>query len=84
MKSDKPSNLAFYRGGTLALSTTPFYSAEHPSPDIFDPYPDYNSENWRKDWVGNFQTCRGPHGKDLDRTSRQDMVTVYRGNQDSK
>ncbi|KAJ6129965.1 hypothetical protein N7512_002745 [Penicillium capsulatum] len=74
-------NLAFYRGGTLQLTTSSKFRPGHPTPEIFDPYPDYNSEPWRKIWMGDFQACRGAHGEDLSRTSREDMVTAYRGKQ---
>jgi hypothetical protein len=48
---------------------------------VFDPYPDYNSEQWRRGWKGDFTAYRGPLGTTLDRFKPEDMMSVYRGNQ---
>ncbi|KAJ5795053.1 hypothetical protein N7457_001652 [Penicillium paradoxum] len=74
---DVPEN-AFYQGGTLSL-TTHIDGMGHPVPAIYDPYPAYNTPEWYKTWAGNFQTCIGPRGRDLDRGSSEDMISVYRG-----
>lgn len=50
---------------------------------VYDPYPEYNSEEWRNNWKGDFAACEGPRGTVLDRTTAEDMVSVYRGNQQS-
>ncbi|XHG06076.1 hypothetical protein AWENTII_009285 [Aspergillus wentii] len=73
-------NEKFYLGGTLSL-TTEEVGAAHPKPAIFDPYPAYNSHQWSKEWKGEYKVCEGPRGTDLDRTSPEDMISVYRGNQ---
>lgn len=54
----------------------------HPVPVIYDPYPAYNSPEWRANWTGKFRACTGPRGRDLDRTSNEDMISVYRGTQE--
>ncbi|KAJ5201439.1 uncharacterized protein N7498_006102 [Penicillium cinerascens] len=65
----------FYRGGTLTLDVG---SGEaHPSPVVFDPYPDYNGNEWRKESTGSFRACEGPRGYTLNRWSPEDMMTVY-------
>ncbi|KAE8153148.1 hypothetical protein BDV25DRAFT_127477 [Aspergillus avenaceus] len=74
-------NEQFYRGGTRSLTAPSISSASQPESVIYDPYPAYNSREWRKQWKGNFQPCTGPRGTDLDRTSRDDMISVYRGTQ---
>lgn len=73
----------FYQGGTLSLttSTNRHGGQSHPIPVIYDPYPDYNSPEWQRKWQGSVQACRGPRGDNLDRTSLEDMVSVYRGTQ---
>ncbi|KAJ5435375.1 Protein of unknown function DUF3405, partial [Penicillium cf. griseofulvum] len=63
----------FYRGGTLTVNGTPAI------PAIYDPYPEYNSQQWHDEFVGNFQACEGPRGKTLSRTSPKDMMSVYPG-----
>lgn len=66
----------FYLGGLKSLT-----SSDDPQPVIFDPYPDYNSEEWRTQWRGDFVACQGPRGRPLDRTSPLDMMSIYPGNQ---
>lgn len=71
----------FYKGSLLNLTI------DQPSPPlaaVYDPYPDYNSNQWRKKWAGRFRACEGPDEEDLDRSSRQDMMTVYPGIQKGK
>jgi hypothetical protein len=46
-------------------------------PVIYDPYPDYNSDNWRSHNLGTFHACQGPQRKPLSRLRAQDMVSVY-------
>lgn len=53
-------------------------------PFIYDPYPDYNGDEWRKVSLGSFQACAGPRGRLLSRSSADDMVSVYPGIPDSK
>lgn len=57
-------------------------NASHPVPSIYDPYPAYNSRNWKKEFHGKFRPCEGPRGHDLDRNSADDMIQVYMGQQD--
>ncbi|KAJ5478145.1 hypothetical protein N7530_003654 [Penicillium desertorum] len=71
----------FYEGGTLTLTSTESADASHPVPLIYDPYPAYNSREWKKKFHGKFQSCLGPRGRDLDRRSAEDMVQVYKGQQ---
>ncbi|KAJ6014320.1 hypothetical protein N7540_008911 [Penicillium herquei] len=45
----------------------PFLKTSHSElPIPYDPYPDYNSPEWRAKWTGNFQRCVGPDGSELD------------------
>ncbi|CAG7974360.1 unnamed protein product [Penicillium olsonii] len=74
------NDVSFYRGGTLSLSTQGDHT-EHPQPVIYDPYPSYNTFKWHKIWTGNHQPCRGPRGRDIDRSNTEDMMMVYRGTQ---
>src|ERR1700712_2569392 len=71
----------FYLGGTLTLTSISSANASHPTPFIFDPYPEYNSRRWRKQFQGNFRPCLGPRGRCLNRKSAEDMMQVYKGNQ---
>jgi hypothetical protein len=50
-------------------------------PDPCQLWPLYNSAQWRKEFTGRFHACEGPRGKPLSRSSAQDMVSVYTGNQ---
>jgi hypothetical protein len=68
----------FYLGGTLTLTEK---SLLHPDPFIYDPYPEYNSDKWEQLYRGRFRPCLGPRGRDLDRTTPEDMVMVYKGKQ---
>lgn len=68
----------FYEGGTLTLNSNQ-NDASHPSPVVYDPYPDYNSAEWHSSFAGRFQPCLGPRGRDLDRTNPEDMVSAYPG-----
>lgn len=70
-------NDKFYRGGTQFLTS----DDAPPKQVVYDPYPEYNSAEWRKSWKGDFAACNGPRGTVLDRSKPQDMVSVYRGNQ---
>lgn len=54
----------------------------HPTPSLYDPYPDYNSPEWQKLWKGHFLACEGPRGKALDRLDPEDMMSVYSGTQE--
>ncbi|KAH8903683.1 hypothetical protein BR93DRAFT_953031 [Coniochaeta sp. PMI_546] len=67
----------FYQGGIQSLTS----DEAPPKQVVYDPYPDYNSAEWRKSWKGDFAACRGPRGTVLDRTKPEDTVSVYRGNQ---
>ncbi|KAJ5092491.1 hypothetical protein NUU61_007361, partial [Penicillium alfredii] len=70
----------FYSGGTRFLIGSP-NTTRYPTPAIFDPYPEYNSKEWSKQWQGTFRPCTGPRGKTLDRTRSEDMMSVYPGTQ---
>ncbi|KAF7518687.1 hypothetical protein PCG10_010583 [Penicillium crustosum] len=70
----------FYRGGTLTVAHEND-DINPPIPVIYDPYPEYNSAQWRKEFTGRFHVCEGPRGKSLSRSSAQDMMSVYPGNQ---
>ncbi|RDW76289.1 DUF3405 domain-containing protein [Aspergillus mulundensis] len=65
----------FYRGGTSTIEDS------HPKHSIYDPYPSYNSQSWRRLWKGTFHACQGPRGTTLDRRNPEDMVLAYRGTQ---
>lgn len=69
-------NEKFYTGGTKSLT-----SGQSPRQVVYDPYPNYNSEEWRRKWRGDFAACEGPRGAALDRNSSDDMVSVYPGSQ---
>lgn len=74
-------NPKFYEGGTLTLTSQDDDASSPPKPAVYDPYPAYNSKQWRAAWKGDFRPCKGPRGKNLDRRRSEDMVLVYRGNQ---
>lgn len=76
-----PRDDRFYLGGTLSLTSAHSTDSSHPTPSIYDPYPAYNSRQWRKKYHGQFEPCMGPRGRDLDRTRAEDMVLVYKGKQ---
>lgn len=40
------------------------------------PYPHYNSAEWRKQWSGEYQSCLGARGRNLNE-SEQEMVRAY-------
>ncbi|KAL4784727.1 hypothetical protein BJX76DRAFT_356714 [Aspergillus varians] len=67
----------FYEGGTWSLTTGELPSS--PNPVVYDPYPDYDSWEWRSAFTGRFKTCKGPYSQDLDRQSPRDMISVYPG-----
>ncbi|KAJ6007332.1 hypothetical protein N7540_011308 [Penicillium herquei] len=67
----------FYRGGTLTLNNTNEKSGSKTV--VFDPYPDYNSDEWRKELRGSYRACKGPRGNALNRWDPQDTMTVYPG-----
>jgi Protein of unknown function (DUF3405) len=69
----------FYLGGTLTLTSQNRADRSHPVPIIYDPYPAYDSSEWRRTWGSRFQPCLGPRGQYLDRTRPEDMVHVYKG-----
>ncbi|GES61279.1 hypothetical protein ATEIFO6365_0006073800 [Aspergillus terreus] len=71
----------FYSGGTLSLTTQTEPFEAPPSPIVYDPYPDYNSREWKQQWKGYFYRCIGPRGTYLDHTSPDDMVSAYPGTQ---
>ncbi|CAI7645299.1 unnamed protein product [Penicillium glandicola] len=71
----------FYLGGTLTLTSIESTNASHPVPLIYDPYPAYNSREWKNKFLGKFQPCLGPRGRYLDRRSAEDMIQVYKGQQ---
>ncbi|KAA8647195.1 DUF3405 domain-containing protein [Aspergillus tanneri] len=73
-------NDRFYHGGLLTL-TSNANQLVYPKPMIYDPYPDYNSDEWRGTWKGQFHPCEGPRGTNLDRRNPEDMMSVYPGNQ---
>ncbi|CAI7631641.1 unnamed protein product [Penicillium discolor] len=70
----------FYRGGTLTVAHESD-DDNPPIPVIYNPYPEYNSPQWHKEFTGRFHACEGPRGKTLSRSSARDMVSVYPGNQ---
>ncbi|KAK5166730.1 uncharacterized protein LTR77_008274 [Saxophila tyrrhenica] len=52
---------------------------QHPAtatPTPYLPYPDYNSEAWKKEWKGEFVPCEGARGKLLNQ-SLDDWVEAY-------
>ncbi|RKU44428.1 hypothetical protein DL546_007033 [Coniochaeta pulveracea] len=69
-------NEKFYAGGIKSLT-----SGSYQRQVVYDPYPDYNGEEWRKQWQGDFVACEGPRGTVLDRNNADDMMSVYLGNQ---
>ncbi|KXG50850.1 uncharacterized protein PGRI_064220 [Penicillium griseofulvum] len=71
----------FFLGGTLTLTSIKSANASHPVPLIYDPYPSYNSREWKKQFHGKFRPCLGPRNRYLDRRSAEDMIQVYKGQQ---
>jgi hypothetical protein len=52
---------------------------QHPTeatPTPYLPYPDYNSDAWRKEWKGDYVPCKGARGKPLNE-SPDDLVKAY-------
>ncbi|KAL8902772.1 MAG: hypothetical protein Q9207_004400 [Kuettlingeria erythrocarpa] len=47
------------------------------SVEIYDPYPKYNSEAWRKEWHGAHFACKGPRGIDVN-GNPDDMLGAYK------
>ncbi|KAF2200918.1 hypothetical protein GQ43DRAFT_472274 [Delitschia confertaspora ATCC 74209] len=47
-------------------------------PQIYKPFPDYNSEGWKQQWKGEYVPCIGPRGFPLN-DSADDLVQVYPG-----
>ncbi|KAL8714313.1 MAG: hypothetical protein Q9220_001644 [cf. Caloplaca sp. 1 TL-2023] len=45
--------------------------------EIYDPYPDYNSQAWRTKWHGSHSSCEGPRGVDLN-GNKDDMLGAYK------
>ncbi|KAI9888742.1 MAG: hypothetical protein M1814_006474 [Vezdaea aestivalis] len=50
----------------------------HPQAKIYNPYPDYTSQEWKKEWRAEYRPCIGPRGVELD-SSLDDMVMAYSG-----
>lgn len=46
------------------------------SPQPYLPYPDYNSAQWKKEWIGEHVSCLGPRGRNLNE-SMDEMVKAY-------
>ena len=46
-------------------------------PEVYLPYPSYNSPEWKGQWKGEYNACEGPRGKNLNE-SMEDMVKAYR------
>ncbi|KAK9658715.1 hypothetical protein V6Z96_000408 [Aspergillus fumigatus] len=67
----------FYKGGTATLS--PVNGSLQIDPAIYDPYPEYNSAEWRRFWKGRQRACRGPRDRNLDRANPEDMALAYPG-----
>ena len=45
--------------------------------ELYDPYPDYNSKDWRKKWHGAHFPCKGPRGVDVN-GNPDDMLGAYK------
>ncbi|KAL3470225.1 hypothetical protein BJX99DRAFT_264438 [Aspergillus californicus] len=67
----------FYLGGTSTVESSDDYSP--PGPAVYDPYPDYNGEEWARHWNGTFRACEGPRGRTISRENPEDMVLAYPG-----
>ncbi|CAI7613448.1 unnamed protein product [Penicillium crustosum] len=62
--------------GQLVLETS------HESPSIpYDPYPEYNSVEWKNRWRGTYQQCVGANGSVLDRRNAETAMKGFRWNQ---
>ncbi|CAI6295562.1 unnamed protein product [Periconia digitata] len=48
------------------------------NPVAYKPFPKYNTKEWRSAWKGEFVSCEGPRGRDLN-TSTDDDVQAYYG-----
>ncbi|RDW68854.1 DUF3405 domain-containing protein [Aspergillus mulundensis] len=70
----------FYLGGVATVQ--PWDESLPPALAVYDPYPDYNTREWSKEWKGKFKACEGPRGRALDRRSAEDMVRAYPGVQE--
>ena len=63
-----------------------FYAAGHhrlgpktaTQPTVYTPFPKYNSEQWEKEWEGEYVACEGPRGVSLN-VSEDDQVRAYHG-----
>jgi hypothetical protein len=74
-------NPRFYQGGLKSLTTQNEDDERIPISTVYDPYPAYNSVRWQQAWKGKFRPCLGPAGMELDRTSPNDAMSVFMGNQ---
>lgn len=53
-------------------------------PELFLPYPDYNSEAWKKRWHGEYVHCQGPQGHVFRQPNDDDFVVQgYRSSPDN-
>lgn len=52
-------------------------SAENWPFELYDPYPDYNSEAWTKKWQGAHFGCEGPRGVDVN-GNEDDTLGAYK------
>ncbi|KAL8824688.1 MAG: hypothetical protein Q9170_008075, partial [Blastenia crenularia] len=45
--------------------------------ELYDPYPDYNSDTWKKTWHGAHFSCEGPRGVDVNQNP-DDMLRAFK------
>lgn len=45
--------------------------------ELYDPYPDYNSKEWKKRWHGAHFSCKGPRGVDVNGNA-DDTMGAYK------
>jgi hypothetical protein len=46
---------------------------------VYDPYPEYGGNEYRKEFTGEFRACEGPRGKNLDRWNPEDTMSIFPG-----
>ena len=66
-----------YSGSGASASQTLNGSIEGLESWIYDPYPKYNTPEWRKEWKGNHVSCMGPRGVPVNGEA-DDMLMAHR------
>jgi hypothetical protein len=75
---DSVENVGAIYGNTLFnLTDTKMNKQNKPDVKYVNPYPDYNSPNWKKDHAGAYQPCDGPDGQIQDAIAYQGHHPIF-------